>query len=225
MAEETTSRGSGKNKQQPEFALVMMHDVHCERLEFDFRVALDKFNLDGMIQALGAKDPKRTFATANTRDPERSDYHAHFEWRVRKKQAEIRLDITYIASPVKPEPDEKEPFADNLMQWVGQFFRHPDANARIHSDFEFDTKSTVQSWFPLPLRTKVVDVGEGSIDGISVALPSQPNGVARFFLSNIKDSIFVTIESERRIKFADFALATELQVERAFVNKMIEVKT
>jgi len=219
------SRGNGKDtaKGSP----LRMRGVHCTSLSYRFKVALEKFDLDALRSAVHAEaDVKRSFHVVNTRDVATEDYHAHFEWRVRAKEEEVTIEIKYVASPVKSKPGEQEPFSDNLMHWVGQFFKHGDANAKIHSDFEFEAKKAFLSWFPLPLRTRIATLGgEAILDGIAVALPSEPDLVSRFFLSQIKDSVFVGIESERRIKFADFWLSKELQVERSFADKLIEVKS
>jgi hypothetical protein len=204
-----------------------MRDVGCISISYRFKVALEKFDLDALRRAMGVDEKvKRAFAVCNTRDPNVADYHAHCEWRFREERKEITMEVQYVPGPINRKPQEQEPFADNLMQWVGQFFKHGDANARIHSDFEFESKRTTLSWFPLPLRTKVADLGgEAILDGISVALPSQPDLVSRFFLSHVKDSVFVGIESERRVKFAEFSMGKELHVERAFSDKLIEVKS
>lgn len=204
-----------------------MRDMQCEGVSYRFKVALEKFNLDALRSAVHVDEKvKRDFHVVNTLDSEIADYHAHFEWRVREKEKEITIEVQYVGNPVKSKPGEQEPFAENLMQWVGQFFKHGDVNARIHSDFEFEAKRTALSWFPLPWRTKIASLGcEAVLDGIAVALPAQPDLVSRFFLSHVKDSVFLGIESERRIKFAEFSLDKELQVERAFANKLIEVKS
>jgi len=81
------------------------------------------------------------------------------------------------------------------------------------------------SWFPLPLRTKIASLGvEAILDGIAIALPSQPEAVSRVFLSSVKDTVYIGMESERRIKFAQFSLEKDLRTERSFADKLIEVK-
>ena len=204
-----------------------MGDVRCDSISYRFKVSLDKFKIDELRAAVHVDENiKRSFHVINTRDSGTADYHAHFEWRIREKQQEITIEITYIASPVKSKPGEDEPFSENVMQWAGGFFRHEDANARIHSDFNFEAEEATLSWFPLPWRTKIASLGsEAMLDGIAVALPSQPDGVSRFFLSQVKDSVFVGIESERRVKFADFSLERELRKEKAFADILIEVRS
>jgi hypothetical protein len=204
---------------------VRMSDVQCDNLSYRFRVALDKFDLERFRSELHVEAGiKRQFWLLSTRDTKVADYHGHLEWRLREREKEISLEIQYVASPWKTENDQ-EPYSDDAMRWVGQFFRHQDANARVHSDFTFPVKTIALSWFPLPWRMNIPKLGEEALlDGISVGLPSQRDQVARFFLSQIKDSVFVGIESERRIKFADFVLGQELRVERAFADKLVEVK-
>jgi hypothetical protein len=150
----------------------------------------------------------------------------HFEWRLREKEQEVTIEIRYVANPVSAKPGEQEPFSDNVMQWLGRFFKHEDANAKIHSDFEFEAKRATLSWFPLPWRTKIASLGvEAILDGIAIALPSQPEAVSRVFLSQVKDTVFIGMESERRIRFAAFSLEKDLRLERNFADKLIEVKS
>jgi hypothetical protein len=222
----TRKSRSGNGKVAAKTGPLKMGDVRCNNLSYRFKVALEKFNIDALKRTTHADEKtNRQFIVCNTRDRETADYHAHFDWRIREKQKEVAIEIHYVASAVTSKPGEQEPFAENVMPWLGQFFKHEDANAKIHSDFDFDVKRASLSWFPLPLRTKIANLGgEAIIDGIAVALPSQPDLVSRFFLSQIGSSVFVGIESERRIEFAKFSLARELQVERAFADKLIEVK-
>ena len=220
----TSKKSGGNGKHIPK--LLKMRDELCSALSYRFKVAAEKFDLDALRNELHVKpDTKKGFAVVNTRDVATEDYHAHFEWRVRPND-EITIEVKYVASPVKSKPGEQEPFSDNLMRWVGQFFKHRDANARIHSDFEFEAKKTTLSWFPLPLQTKISNLGgkEAILDGIAVALPSEPDSVSRFFLSKIQDTVYVGIESERRIKFDEFSLDSDIQIERSFADKLIEVK-
>lgn len=221
----TKKSPTGKPNAQ-EIAPVRMRDLQCDSLSYRFKVGLDKFDLGAFRSVLKIDASKeRDFGVVSTRNSDATDYHGHFEWRLRKKGHEISIEIAYVGTPVKATAGETEPYADNVMQWVGQFFKHEDANARVHSDFEFSAKTVILSWFPLPWRARIPKLeGEAILDGIAVALPSQPDGVARFFLSHIRDSVFVGIESERRIRFADFSLEKELQAERAFADKLIEVK-
>ena len=206
---------------------INMRDSSCSSLVYRFKVALEKFDIDAFRRAANTDATvKHAFHVVNTRDFNVADYHAHLDWRIREKQQEVAIEIKYVASPVKPVAGDQEPFSDNLMKWIGRFFKYGDANARIHSDVAFDAKKSTLSWFPLPMRTKVSALlGEAILDGVSVALPSQPDGVSRFFLSHIKDTVLVAIESERRIKFSNFSLAKELQVVRSFADKLIEVKS
>jgi hypothetical protein len=221
----TATRGKKSRSIRGNVTPMKMRDVKCGKLSYVFKVATSKFDLGALRIAVEAKDDaKRGFHAVNTRDSKIADYHAHFEWSVRDKLDEVRIEITYIAKSVKSKPSEEAPFAEDLMRWVGQFFKHQDANARIHSDFEFDAKTAALSWFPLPLRTKITHLGDAILDSIAVALPSQPDCVSRFFLSEIKDALFVGIESERRVTFSEFSLDKELQAEKAFVDKVVEVQ-
>jgi hypothetical protein len=204
-----------------------MRDVRCTNLSYRFKVALEKFDINALRDAMNTdQTTKRGYAVCSTRNSDAADYHAHFEWRLREKQQEVTVEIQYVTNSIESKPGEDEPFAESVMLWVGRFFKRGDANARVHSDFAFDAKTATLSWFPLPLRTKVSGLqGEAILDGIAIALPSQPDSVSRFFLSHINDSVFVGIESARRIRFTDFSLDKELKIEKAFADKVVEVKS
>jgi hypothetical protein len=223
----TGDRGKRKSlSNEKNTAPLKMSDVGCDSVSYRFKVALEKFDLAALREAVHAdQTTKRSFHVVNTRDDRMADYHAHFEWRFREKEQEVTIELKYVANPVNPKSGEQEPFSDNVMSWLGQFFKYKDANAKIHSDFAFEAKTATLSWFPLPLRTKIASLGvEAILDGIAIALPSQPEAVSRVFLSSVKDTVYIGMESERRIKFAQFSLEKDLRTERSFADKLIEVK-
>lgn len=202
-----------------------MQDVRCEYVSYQFRAAFEKFELDEFRRSVQAdKETQRDRRVCNTKNAETADYHVHFEWRLRTKDDEIRIDVGFVAGANPPAAGEIAPFAEDLMPWLGQFFKFGEAHASIHADFVFGSNAR-QSWFPLPLKTKIMGLNsEAEIDGISVSLPSEPHGVSRIFLSHIKDSVLLGLNSGRRIKFATFDLSKELQIISTVADKLIEAK-
>ncbi|HKW66526.1 MAG TPA: hypothetical protein VJP04_04510 [Terriglobales bacterium] len=186
---------------------------------------MDKFDEGSFREALRApKDTTRNFHVCGTKNPDKADYHVHFTWRFPDEKEQINLEIEYVRGPQKPREDEVEPFAEDVMQWVGRFFKFGDANARVLADFEFKG-GAAHPWFPLPLKTKIVALkSDAEIDGIAVLLPSQPQGIGRIYLSEIKDSVFLEIQAESRVDFAKFSLNSELQKVRDFAANLVEVE-
>lgn len=198
-----------------------MKDVSCQHLGYSIGVPLDKFNLENFKRAIHAKeDSTGDHRLCNTKNPDLADYHVHFSWRVREKAKQVELRVDYAADSQQPETNEFEPYAEDVMLWLGQFFKFEDASARFQADFDFEGKR--QPFFLLPLKITITELGaEAAIDGISVELPSQPDGIQRLFISQVKDTLFLGIQGERRIYFGKFSVPEELRRMKDLTDKLV----
>jgi hypothetical protein len=127
----------------------------CHRVEYEFLTSADKFKLDEF-----KKEFPRVFkgrpregaslnATASTRNPRLSDYHAHFQFSIRKER--IHVGLHYVAGSLKPPSREKGPYAEDVMQWLGSFFLNPRASAHVLALFEHSSKEW-QTALPIPIK-------------------------------------------------------------------------
>jgi hypothetical protein len=190
-----------------------------EEMQYWFLVSRDKFDLDKFREQLGptARNQDAYRILVAPTDPKTGDYHIHAGWRI--EENEITFWVKYVLGPKKHEKDEREPYAEQFMEWLGRFFRNETAQAHIHADFEFPLE-TRQSKFPLPLKTALE--GGAEIDGISLRLPALPSGVSRIRLTQGKTNWFVEVIADRRVKFKEFTPYTDVQAFLSVIGTLME---
>ncbi len=144
--------------------------ARCENVYYYLHVGRDKFSLESFRANFSKqKDKERAGTVCAPKDPATGDYHVHADWVI--DADEVRFTIDYESGPKPHESDEREPFAEQFMEWLGQFFKHENAHAHIHAEFEYELE-TRESKFPLPLKTNLGPEGpEAEINGIRLTLP------------------------------------------------------
>lgn len=192
-----------------------------DEMQYWFVVSRDKFDLEkfrGQLGPTSRNQDSYSILVAPT-DPKTADYHIHAGWRIEEK--EISFWVQYIHGPKRHEKDEREPYAEQFMEWLGRFFKNETAQAHIHADFEFPLE-TRQSKFPLPLKTALE--GGAEIDGISLRLPVLPSGVSRIRLTQGKTNWFVEVIADRRVKFKEFTPYADVHAFLSVIRTLIEEK-
>jgi hypothetical protein len=199
-----------------------MRDANCASMEYQIEVPLDKFDLDAFRLELGAaSDATGESRVCNTKNPNVADYHVHFRWRLREKRAAIEFEIDYVATSTDPAQDEKEPFAENVMSWLGRFSKFGDISAKVSADFRYKGPKHLIA-FPLPLKITLAEMAmDAEIDGLSFSLPSQPSGINRVFVSRTSESLYLGIQSERRVSLGTFSVADELRLASEMAEKFV----
>lgn len=199
-----------------------MSDVNCRNLEYTIVVPSDKFDLDGFRTGIGAKpEAIKEHRVCNTRNMGATDYHVHLVWEFDKKAETIEFEIDYVGSPHKPRPNETEPFAEDLMSWLGKYFKFSDASATVIANFVF-RKDRSQIIFPLPIKTTVTDLGwEAEIKGFMCEFPAKPDGLRRVYVTHTDDILYLGVHSERRVEFATFSVSSELEWARAMSERLV----
>src|SRR6266702_127235 len=84
-------------------------------------VSREKFNLEKFREQLGpkAKEQDSYSTLVAPRDPKTGDYHVRAYWHIDKDEIVFRIE--YLIGPKAHERDEHEPYAEQFMEWVGQF--------------------------------------------------------------------------------------------------------
>ena len=179
-----------------------------EQMYYIIETSMEKFSVDKLHEFFRAGSPDSTddswregvgyVVVLPPRDPQNNKYHVHLSWYV--EDDSVELTIKYQPTLYEQPAERDGPYADDVMGWLGQFFKYKSAQAHIHSVFTFPL-ATRQSRFPLPMRIDVA--GEAELDGISLRLPPKPNGVIalRLMLSQTWD---IETIAERRVIFKSF---------------------
>ncbi|MHB1935388.1 MAG: hypothetical protein ACYCOR_02245 [Acidobacteriaceae bacterium] len=182
-------------------------------------VSLEKFSLDKFLGTF-SREVKAEAAggvMVSPKDPDVGEYHIRFNWYVEEK--EINLRISFMTGTREHDKDEREPYAEEFMQWLGQFFKYESAQSHSHAHFEYPVESK-QSKFPLPLKTNLA--GDAEIDGISLSLPSRPDGVSKVRMSQGKKVWYVDMVADRKIVFNEFNLQREIEVRTSVLDTLME---
>lgn len=199
-----------------------LHDLY-----FLISVSQDKFDLQRFREWFRDNFPgSKTFekdihqVSVAPRDDEGGEYHASFSWRV--KQEDIEFRVEYLPGPRKHEQDEREPYAEELMQWLGGFFRNDNAHAHLHGRFELPAAKH-RSKFPLPFKVSLET--EAEIFGISLRLPSKPEGVSTIRISLSRATWYVEAIANRRVVFGGFRPHGDAYALLSTVNLLLEERT
>lgn len=170
-------------------------------------VSLEKFDLERFVRAIGGKEDYAKIGGLSfaSEHPETGQYHVRLAWYVADE--EIRLRVEYINDKREHADDERPPYAEGFMMWLGSFFKYSTAQVHTHAHLEFPVRSK-SSRFPLPLKTAMV--GDPEIDGISLKLPSKPEGISRVRIDMGSKFWRLQIVADKRIAFDKFNINEDI---------------
>jgi hypothetical protein len=130
----------------------------------------------------------------------------------------VRLSYEPHSGSHKGKGKQVGPFAEEVGEWLGQFFKYSSAQSHMHGHFSYPLASR-ESKFPLPLKTNI----EGAeVDGIAFRLPSNPGGVGRVRLTQGKDQWYVEVIADRKMTFKGFTPHSDVMVLTAVINTLME---
>jgi hypothetical protein len=200
-------------------------DLHCDSMGYEFGVGVDKFELQKFSKLFESRfkeplKPGLTFeAVLSTGDPKITDYHVHLNWWLTKSQVKVR--VLYVQKANKAEEDEKEPFAEGAMKWLGVFFKAKDAPAHIHTAFEYP----VERWrpaIPLPIKIPVGGNPEVEVDGMSFNLGKNETGMGQAWLISREKVTRVLLYGDRPVEFLTFDIIREAALLSEFAKNFIK---
>jgi hypothetical protein len=175
---------------------------NCQLIAYEIELRRESFDSEALWKTIGREYPNEFRNTCSSRSKD-SDYHLHLSW---KKQPEaILLTIEFVKGYKEPEQDEKEPFAENFIEWICQFAKKSTFRADVYSDFEFPLNSDRKLKFPLPLKAPLgPDAVDVEIDGISFRFSPTLQGVEKVWLTKGEDELSVHLHAERTIDLKGF---------------------
>jgi hypothetical protein len=200
----------------------------CESLFYSFTVKAEEFKEEEFISAATPTTLKAAGAMANSgrfvcssRDKS-SDYHIHVDWRRRK--GEFSLRVTFYDAHREPDEDEKEPFAEDFLRWVDDFFvTKGPRHAHTHAEFNYPSSIMGGRYFLLPLKTVLGPKKiEAEIDGLSFVLASRPGGIDKIWLTQRPKEWAVALTAETLVEFQTFDPALALTTLSRAVSEILE---
>jgi hypothetical protein len=179
----------------------------CKEVAYTLQVPVQAFDLKAFYKETGIP-PKPARWSAILRAKNKSaGYHIHFNGKVESNA--VGLYLKYYDGSIEPDPEESEPFAESMMPWLGKFFRESSWRASVTVRFEKPTQQW-RSRFNLPFKVTMAD-SEVVIDGVSLALPSNPFGAIGGWLAKTEKTLVASAFLVRAITFATFSLGEDIE--------------
>jgi len=206
-------RGAHLVKVKP---LVDMEDFHCDTFDLNFQFKPEEINRDAFLKAVS----EAPYVDENTDNNEEVDVglsfgsreqppklHAHLRVRVTKERG--RADLSYHASPMKVD-DVKPPHAEELMQWLSEFFTFENVKARVGAKYDLDESFSPVIALPFPLVTSEKGLTGSLVTGMSLLLPKEPEPLLAI-IQSAGDETDIFISTSTEINLRNFDLLAELK--------------
>ena len=180
-------------------------DSFCVLIAFEMEFkSKEQFRFDDFARATGWKD-KRRFRNTCSSKYRSSDYHLHLRWRIMPPEA-VTVTMEFVKGYKAPDEDEREPLAEDFIEWLKQFIVVKELSVDLYSDFVYPHDPNRQLRFPLPMRAPIgPQQAVVEIDGISFKLSPPVEGVAKVWVTQSEKEVDVHLHAEKVIEIASLA--------------------
>jgi hypothetical protein len=214
-------------------------ETYCQLIAFEMELNPENFDVETFLTAFepftkaeGKVTQPRVKNTCGSRSKD-SDYHLHLTWHREKDPPKITLTVEFARGNQSPRPNEKEPFAEDFVVWLGRFVKEKQIHVEVYADFEFPRQAGRRVKFPLPMKAPVgPDAVEAEIDGISFTLFPTPQGVEKVWITQKEENLTVHLHGKRVVTFGAFDPHEDVQDLSGVMDSMfkprrqeMEVKT
>lgn len=148
---------------------------------------------------------------------ERGEYHAALFWTVTND--EVALTIDFHVGPMPHAADEREPYAEDVISWLGRFFATDTVTAHAHVRVRYST-ATYATKVPLKLSTGAPY--EAELFGVALRLRSQPNGATSVRLTRGQSEWYAEVVGERTIEFGRSTPLIDVAAYRDVLSMFLE---
>ena len=185
---------------------------NCDHVQYGLAVSLSKFDLAKLKKEIRRMtDQSRHWikrddvliGVAPTRNILQADYHVHFNCHWTKR--DFHATIGYFRGIERSQRDNKGPFAEDIMMWLGKFFRSEKATASVTVAFKYHEKKWAAN-LPLPIRLPIGLSREVEVVGMVANIPSKPEGVYETFVRLSDHKLLVVLRANRPVMFRRFHL-------------------
>jgi hypothetical protein len=172
-----------------------------DQILYWIKPSVDDFDVPAFRQALpsAVRERDRAVVSLAPRAGTEGRYHAFFAWVIGPEDVMLRIDYHY--GPMEEAVDEHEPYAEELMQWLAQFFNTDSVTAHAHVRLRYST-ATHTSKMPLILATEAPT--EAELYGVALRLRAKPNGATSVRLTRGQSHWYAEVIGERPVPFAEF---------------------
>lgn len=180
------------------------------------------FNTEAFRSAVPAshRTKERGSLSFAPRDAQRGQYHAHLRWSYRPDR--VSFEIAYIHGGLSHAEDEREPYAEDLMPWLGSFLGVATIHSHSHARFRFSQKKRAIR-FPLAMATP--PPCDAEVVGLALRLPATPQGAESVRLTLSGTRLYAEVVREGTITFNAHSLSDDMDVAVDVLNYFIEERT
>ena len=199
---------------------------NCTELSYRITMPTGKFNVESFAEEIGGIETNGLNSTIlDSRNRKRDDYHIHVFWEPDDDDpSRTKLQVDYHAWPPEFAENEKHPVsAEHFFDWVSQYFNGTSVNAHIHAEFEYPAEKWQSRLMLLPIRVPFDDK-LAVIDGFSVSLPLEPQGVNQVWVAWNKKRLTLQVFANRAVHFKGFTPHEDIDALRAVIKKLIGEK-
>lgn len=191
-------------------------NANFRRMVYFVTVNREAFKLDEFGETFGGDIRREKTVSAAPRDGAHGLYHVHATWRFRGESIEFRVE--HIAGPMTHAANEREPYAEEFMKWLGHFFTE-SVKGHIHARFDYPAKKRRAIFVVPPVHGLSVPV---EVTGTRFRLPSKPNGISSLTITELSSRWAVDVIANFDDVFKAFDLQSDLQQLQSTIDLFIE---
>src|SRR5690242_5487000 len=98
-------------------------------MQYWIYVAKEKFHSEKF-----SEEVKGLHSITWPKHPQQGEFHVNAHWGL-DDDGEMGFGIEYEMGPAEDAIDEHEPYAEQFMEWLGQFFKYDSAEGHVHARF------------------------------------------------------------------------------------------
>lgn len=187
-------------------------EFHCDRLEYEFDVDLEKVGLDDfkrdVKRIIGeAYNQEATGFSGSTATRTDVDYHSHFRFRWTRKK--FSASVAFYKGRGKPDPSDPGPFTEDLVSWIGKFLKGiGQIDAEVNAYISYRLKGATALPLPMNLPVRGQDI---EVRGMIFIPLAKPEGVSEIFVSLFGHEAVFVITAKRTVRFRSFDLNRDLE--------------
>jgi hypothetical protein len=189
-----------------------------DEIRYWIYVSHEKFDVSKFRAALGAGS--ETYCNAFFASADATvDYTLRVAIWDEKPEVTIQLRYSTASSDGNRKKAQRTaPRLEEFGTWFGQFFKYESTQAHMHGHFSYPLASRT-SKFPLPLKMNIEDA---EIDGVSLQLPSEREGVGHIRLTQGNEEWYVEVVADRRMAFKDFTPHSDVKALASVLDTFLE---
>jgi hypothetical protein len=200
-----------------------MKKLNCLFLKIAIEFKEDEFKKEAFILDVGATEKEaddNAFSWSYGSKLKTKNEHGHLFIRFDGDQSVVSISFNQGKNH---DDDVREPYIENLMNWIGSFFANPLKDVSVTVLFEYDTKyePLIKLNYPLLIDNPFLDGAK--VTGYDIYIPSGSTNY-RLHLMSKEDEIGIFYSGDEKIDLLKFNYIQYLTQNSQFANSLVKIK-